>query len=118
MQALWSLGGGTVQEIREKLGEPRPARTTVATVLTILEGKKFVRHDTSGRLNIYSALVSKEQYSKSQLLGVLKNYFDGSFSLMASFFARENNLSIEELDMLLETTRRELEQNQNNNGKW
>lgn len=113
MQALWSLGGGTVQEIREGLGEPRPARTTVATVLSILESKGFVSHDTSGRLNIYSALVSKEQYSRSQLFGILKNYFDGSFSSMASFFARENRMTIEELDTLLETTRRELEQESN-----
>lgn len=110
MQSLWSCGEGTVQDIREGLGEPRPARTTVATVLSILETKRFVGHTTSGRVNIYSPLVSKEQYSRTQLFGVMKNYFDNSFSSMASFFARENRMSIEELDRLLEQTRRELEE--------
>lgn len=110
MQILWSLGEGTVQDIRERFPEPRPARTTVATVLTILENKRFAAHRTEGRANIYYPEVAKEAYSRSQLFGVMKNYFDGSFSSMASFFARENNMTMGELDAMLEETRRELEE--------
>ncbi|WP_442591584.1 BlaI/MecI/CopY family transcriptional regulator [Pedobacter sp. AW31-3R] len=108
MQILWQLGEGTVQDIREKLEEPKPARTTISTVLTILENKGFASHHSIGRVNNYSPLVSKEVYSKSQLFGLLKNYFNNSFSSMASFFAKESNYTIEELDNLIENTKEEL----------
>lgn len=108
MQALWDLGEGTVQDIRDKLPQPLPARTTVATVLTILENKGFAAHSSQGRINIYRPLISKEGYSKSQLSGLLKNYFNNSFAAMASFFARENNYTIEELDRLISDTKDQL----------
>ena len=114
MQILWTLGEGTVQDVRDKFEEPKPARTSVATILSILENKEFVYHTTNGRTNVYKYLVSKEEYSKKQLFGFLKNYFDGSFSTMASFFAKESNLSVAEMDRLLEETRKELEEEQNN----
>lgn len=113
MQALWELEQGTVQDIRDRLADVKPARTTVATVLTILENKGFVSHISQGRANIYQALISKEGYSKSQLSGLLKNYFNNSFAAMASFFARENNYSIEELDLLIKDTKEELNKEKN-----
>ena len=108
MQILWSLGQGTVQDIREKLDEPKPARTTISTVLTILENKGFAAHTSIGRINNYTPVISKEVYSKSQLFGLLKNYFNNSFSSMASFFAKESNYTVEELDMLIQNTKDEL----------
>ncbi len=105
MQILWSLDGGTVQDILRNFGDEKPARTTVATLLGILERKGFVTHGTEGRTNTYRTAVSKEDYSHSQLSGFIKNYFGGSFSSMVSFFARENDLSAGELDKLLEETR-------------
>lgn len=113
MQALWELEQGTVQDIRDRLEDAKPARTTVATVLTILENKGFVSHISQGRANIYKPLISKEGYSKSQLSGLLKNYFNNSFASMASFFARENNYSIEELDLLIKDTKEELNKEKN-----
>ncbi|RYG18997.1 MAG: BlaI/MecI/CopY family transcriptional regulator [Chitinophagaceae bacterium] len=111
MQVLWELGEGTVHDIRERLSEPRPARTTVATVLTILENKSFASRTVNGRINSYAPIVSKEDYSKSQLSGLLKNYFNNSFATMASFFAKENNYTIEELDLLIRDTQNELDKN-------
>jgi BlaI family penicillinase repressor len=109
MQVLWSLGEGTVHDIIVQLSDPKPARTTVATVLTILENKGFASRSTKGRVNLYTPLVSKEGYSKAQLSGLLKNYFNNSFATMASFFAKENNFTIEELDSLIKDTRDELD---------
>lgn len=108
MQILWVLDEATVQDILERFEENKPARTTISTILSILENKNFVYHTIDGRSNIYKPLVSKEDYSKKQLFGFLKNYFNSSFSSMASFFAKETNLSIEDLDQLLEETRKEL----------
>jgi len=39
---------------------------------------------------------------------LLEGYFDNSFPAMASFFAMEKDLSMKELDELLEITRKEL----------
>ncbi|MFR9164855.1 MAG: BlaI/MecI/CopY family transcriptional regulator [Dysgonomonas sp.] len=113
MQILWSLQEATVQDIRERFEDNKPARTTIATILNILENKNFVSHTTDGRANVYAPLVTKEDYSRKQLFGFLKNYFNSSFSSMASFFAKEANLTIEDLDKLLEETRRELDQEEN-----
>jgi len=114
MQILWTIGEGTVQDIREKFTDVKPARTTIATILTILENKEFANHRTDGRTNVYCPLVSKEDYSKKQLFGFLKDYFNGSFSSLTSFFAKETNLSVEDLDDLLDETRKELEKEQKN----
>lgn len=113
MQIVWKLGEATVQEIREQFADSKPARTTIATVLNILENKSFIQHESNGRVNIYKAIVSKEDYSKKQLFGFMKNYFNGSFSSMASFFAKETNLSIEDIDKLFEETKQALDNNEN-----
>ncbi|MFV0418941.1 MAG: BlaI/MecI/CopY family transcriptional regulator [Dysgonomonas sp.] len=113
MQILWNIEEGTVQDILKEFDKSKPARTTIATVLSILEGKDFVEHYSEGRTNIYKALVSKEEYSKKQLFGFVKNYFDGSFSSMVSFFAKETNLSISEMDRILEETKKALSEENN-----
>ncbi|MBK5721283.1 BlaI/MecI/CopY family transcriptional regulator [Dysgonomonas sp. Marseille-P4677] len=109
MQILWTMDEATVQDILKGFSDNKPARTTIATVLNILENKNFVDHRSEGRLNIYRAIVSKEAYSKKQLFGFVKDYFNGSFSSMVSFFAKESNLSIEQMDEMLEETRKALD---------
>lgn len=113
MQILWNIEEGTVQDILKEFTDSKPARTTIATVLSILEGKDFVEHSSEGRTNIYKALISKEEYSKKQLFGFVKNYFEGSFSSMVSFFAKETNLSISEMDKILEETKKALAEENN-----
>jgi len=113
MQILWNIGEGTVQDILKEFSDNKPARTTIATILSILEGKNFVEHHSEGRTNIYKALIAKEEYSKKQLFGFVRNYFDGSFSSMISFFAKETNLSVEDMDKLMRETRKALEEENN-----
>lgn len=108
MQILWDLGEGLVKDIREKFSDPKPARNTVSTVVRILEQKGFVAHKTYGNVYLYYPAVSKSEYSKSQLFRLMEGYFDNSFPAMASFFAREKDLSIKDLDNLLDETRKEL----------
>jgi len=108
MQILWDLEEGLVKDIRDRFPEPRPSRNTVSTVVRILEKKNFVSHKAYGNVYVYFPLVTKEEYSKNQLFGLIENYFGNSFPAMASFFAREKDLSIRELDSLLEDARNEL----------
>jgi predicted transcriptional regulator len=108
MQILWDLGEGLVKDIRDRFGEPRPARNTVSTVVRILEKKGFVDHKSYGNVHLYFPVVSREEYSRHQLFGLLEGYFDNSFPAMASFFAREKDLSLAEMEELINETRKEL----------
>jgi predicted transcriptional regulator len=108
MQFLWDMGEGIVKDIRNRFNDPKPARNTVSTVVRILEKKGFVDHKAYGNVHVYYPLVSKSEYSKSQLFGLMQGYFDNSFPALASFFARENDLSIKDLEELLEDTKKEL----------
>lgn len=111
MQILWDMGEGLVKDIRNRIEDPKPARNTVSTVVRILEKKGYVGHRAYSNVHCYYPVVSKREYSKSQLFVLMESYFDNSFPAMASFFAREKDLSIKELDMLLEDTRKELKKN-------
>ena len=111
MQILWDRKEGLVKDIRESFGDPKPARNTVSTVLRILEKKGYVGHKAYGNVHLYHPLVSKSEYSKSQLFGLMESYFNNSFPAMASFFAREKDLTVQELEELLEDTKKELSKN-------
>jgi predicted transcriptional regulator len=108
MQILWDLGEGLVKDILDRFDEPKPARNTVSTVVRILEKKGFVTHKDYGKVFVYYPLIQKKEYSGKQLLGLMANYFNNSFPAMASFFAKENDLSIKDLELLLEETKKEL----------
>lgn len=108
MQILWELGEGLVKDIRDRFDDPKPARNTVSTVVRVLEKKNFIGHKAFSNVHLYYPLVSKREYSKIQLFGLMESYFDNSFPAMASFFARENDLSMKELTGLLDVTRKEL----------
>ncbi|MFN8240708.1 MAG: BlaI/MecI/CopY family transcriptional regulator [Bacteroidales bacterium] len=108
MQILWDMKEGLVKDIRDRFDEPRPARNTVSTVVRVLEKKGFVNHKTYGNVYLYYPMVSREEYSKNQLFGLMESYFNNSFPAMASFFAREKDLSLRELEELMEETRKEL----------
>ena len=108
MQILWDLGEGLVKDVRERFPDPKPARNTVSTVVRILERKGFVGHKVYGNVYLYYPVVSKQLYSKTELFSLMENYFNNSFPALASFFVKENDLTIKELEELLEDTKKEL----------
>jgi BlaI family transcriptional regulator, penicillinase repressor len=111
MQILWEMEEGLVKDIRERFEDPKPARNTVSTVVRVLEKKGFVGHKAYGNVHLYFPLITKSDYSKSQLFGLMEGYFNNSFPALASFFAREKDLSIKDLEELLAETRKELKKN-------
>ena len=113
MQILWDLKEAVVKQIVEKFEQPQPAYTTVATVLKVLEKKGFVDHKKIGNTHLFFPAVSKKEYTKFQFGSLLKDYFNGSFPKMATFFAKENNMGIKELEEMLKITEAELNKEQN-----
>jgi predicted transcriptional regulator len=101
MQVLWKLGKSFLKDIVNEMPAPKPHQNTVATILKILMEKEFVGITVIGRMHEYFPLVQKEEYSKGRVKSLVKKYYEGSFSNIVSSMVKENNLSIEELEMLL-----------------
>jgi BlaI family transcriptional regulator, penicillinase repressor len=97
MQVLWSIKKAFVKDIVEKLPDPKPAYTTVSTILKILENKGFIDHKTYGNTYEYFPLVSKDVYKNEFMGNFIKNYFSDSFQQMVSFFTDKNKVSLQEL---------------------
>ncbi len=100
MHVLWELGKGFVKDIIALLPDPKPATTTVSTIVRILENKGFVSHTAYGKTYEYFPLISKEKYTKLFMRNFVKNYFSDSYQDMVSFFAEDKKLSISELEEL------------------
>jgi BlaI family transcriptional regulator, penicillinase repressor len=112
MQILWRLGKGFLKDILEGYPHPKPAYTTVSTVIRVLVKKQFIGFKTYGKINEYYPLISKTDHFKSKLKPIISNYFDGSKREMASFFANTHlNLSeLEEVKLLIEEKIKKLKQ--------
>lgn len=107
MQILWDLGKGFVKDILNRMPEPKPAYNTVSTIVRILETKGFIGHTAYGKTYEYYPLISKERYMKFYLNNLIRGYFNGSFQNLVSFFAKENNLGVQDLEKLLEELKNE-----------
>lgn len=116
MQILWDIEEGVIKDIVDRFYDPKPAYTTIATVLKVLERKDFVEYNKLGNTYLYNPRVTKADYTKFQLSNLLKNYFNGSFPKMATFFARENDISLIELEEILKEALQDtdLENKENN----
>lgn len=107
MQRVWKLKGGFLKDIVEAMPSPKPHQNTVATILKILVEKNYVGIEAFGRMHKYYPLVAKSDYSKGRVNSLVKRYFDGSFSNVISAMVKENNMSIEDLEMLVKQLKKE-----------
>ena len=101
MQVIWKLDKAFLRDLLSEMPPPRPHQNTVATIVKILAEKKFVGIEVFGRTHRYFPLVSKEVYSRGRVRSLVKKYFEGSFSNIVSSMVKENNLSVEELELLV-----------------
>lgn len=100
MNALWNLpqGQGRSSEIMEQMPEPKPALTTLLTFLKILKEKDFVATEKLGKGQLFKALVSRDDYTRTYMKEVKNAFFGGSLSSLVSFFVKNEELSQQEID--------------------
>ena len=98
MQILWKLEKAFVKEIIEYFDDPKPAYNTVSTIIRILEKKEFVSHNTFGKTHQYYPLIKKDEYKQKSLRKMIDGYFNNSYKSLVSFFSKEEDLSIEEME--------------------
>jgi predicted transcriptional regulator len=108
MHVLWFLGQAYVKDIIERIPEPKPAYNTVSTIVRILEKKGFVGHEAFGKTHRYRPLVAKEDYTQAFLRSFVRNYFDNSYQELVSFFAKDRDMSLSELEEILTALREEI----------
>ena len=101
MQILWQLKETNVAGIIDELPEPKPAYNTVSTIVRILESKDFVGYHKKGRGHIYFPLIAKEDYTSQALSKFVDGYFQGSFKSLVSFFVKEKDISISDLEEVI-----------------
>ncbi len=102
MKILWQLNQGFIREIVDEYGEPKPAYTTVATMLKILEKKGFVKRKAFGNSHQYIPVISREDYTKKFLNGFVQNYFADSYKNLVSFLGQDKKLTLKELEEVIE----------------
>ncbi len=100
MKHLWKLEKAYMKNILEEFPEPRPATTTVATLLKRMIDKGFVGFSQHGSNREYYPLVKKNKYFSSHINAIVKDFFNDSTSQFASFFTNESDLSISEMEEL------------------
>jgi predicted transcriptional regulator len=101
MQVFWDLKQAFIRDVIPLLPDPKPHYNSVATIVKILEEKKFLAHKTVGNIYCYFPLIDRDEYQKHAMKDIVSQYFDNSYPRMLAFFAKEQNLSEEELNEIL-----------------
>lgn len=97
MHYVWRLKKAFMKDLMEAYPEPKPAATTVSTLLKRMQDKNFVGYETVGNMREYFPKVTKESYFAKHLNGLIKNFFNDSPAQFASYFAKKTDLSEQEL---------------------
>lgn len=100
MQFLWEKRTAFTKDLIEAYPDPKPASTTVLTLLKRMQEKGFVGFKEYGKSREYSPLVEKDKYFSKQVGEMIKDFFNDSAMQFASFFTEKTDLSEKELEDL------------------
>lgn len=108
MQILWEVEKGFVNDLLDKIPNPKPAYNTVSTIIRILVKKGFVGYKAYGKTHEYYPIIEKNQYRSFYLKTMIGSYFGGSFERLVSFFAKDNDMDIHEMEELLKNVQQDI----------
>jgi BlaI family transcriptional regulator, penicillinase repressor len=103
MQIIWELGNCMVRDILNKIGDPDMPHSTISSVVRILERKGFVDHKAYGKTYEYFPIISKEEYARADVKGVIQKYFSGSPQQLVSFLVQKNDIDLKDLNDLMKS---------------
>ncbi|GHT68148.1 transcriptional regulator [Bacteroidia bacterium] len=108
MEIIWKHKKVFLKNIMDNYPEPKPATTTIATLLKRMQDKGAVSYSLFGNSRQYYPLVQKEDYFTKQVNEIVKDFFGNSALQFASFFTTADNLSVEELEDLKKIVEQEI----------
>jgi predicted transcriptional regulator len=100
MKLLWKLDKAFIRDLLNEFQDPKPAPTTVLTLLKRMIDKGFVSYKQCGNSREYFPVVNKSDYFSDHINVLIKDFFNNSTAQFASFFANETDMSPEELKEL------------------
>jgi BlaI family transcriptional regulator, penicillinase repressor len=100
MKLLWKLDRAFIRDLLSEFPDPKPAPTTVLTLLKRMIDKGFVSFKQYGNSREYYPLINKTEYFSNHINGLIKEFFNNSTAQFASFFTNETEMSQEELNQL------------------
>ena len=108
MEIIWKCETAFLKDIMGQYPDPKPATTTVVTLLKRMQEKDAVAYRLFGNSRQYYPLIPKEEYFTSRMNDIVKNFFGDSALKFASFFTTASNLSEKELEELKKIVEQEL----------
>ena len=98
LNILWQRGPSTVREVLEEVPvEPRPAYTTVLTMMRLMHEKGYLDRREQGRAHIYQTRLRERRVKRSLLRDLIDGAFRGSAEALVVRLLEDENLSREEL---------------------
>ncbi|MCT4637722.1 MAG: BlaI/MecI/CopY family transcriptional regulator [Bacteroidales bacterium] len=101
MQILWDIKKGFIKDIQDEFPDPKPPYNTVSTIVRVLVKKEIISFKKYGNTYQYYPLISKEEYSKTQMNRLVNTYFNNSFKKVVNFFSENKDIDINEVDEVL-----------------
>ena len=101
MKILWEIGAGFIKDIIERFPDPKPPYNSVSTIVRVLVQKEIVGFTAYGNTHKYHPLITRDEYSKSQLSRLLTDYYNNSLREVVNFFSENKNLDEKELDEVM-----------------
>lgn len=102
MLHVWELKECAIKEVWENMDEPKPPYTTLASIFNNLEKKQYVSVRRFGNVKVYKPQITQTAYKRHFMSDVVKSYFNDSFKEMVTFFAKEQELSADDLTEIIE----------------
>ena len=100
MRVVWKVGEGNVKSFVDNMDDA-PPYTTLASTIRNLERKGYLDSKLVGNVYIYTPAVSEDEYKKTFLSGVVKNYFANSYKELVNFFVEQKKISARELKEII-----------------
>ena len=108
MEILWKKERVFMKDILEEYADPKPATTTIATLLKRMQNKDLVGYKTFGNSREYFPKIRKEDYFQEEMSSMIDRFFNNSVSQFASFFTSNAKLSQKQLKELRDIINKEI----------
>jgi predicted transcriptional regulator len=106
LEALWTHGKASIREIQEAFPEPRPAYSTIQTIVYRLEAKRAVRRVRKiGNADIFEPLIARD-VTRLKILDEVLSFFGGKAQPMMAQLAEAGKLTLEDVRELEKTLSR------------
>jgi predicted transcriptional regulator len=102
MKILWKIEKGFINDILEHFPKPKPPYNSVSTIVRVLVKKEIVSFKKYGNTYEYFPLISKEEYRKSQMGSLIKEYYNNSLKQVVNFFSENKDIDIDEVNEVMQ----------------